>query len=85
MPKVGKKTFGYSAKEKLKAAKYAKKTGKKMSIAGAKGGGSMARGMAARAKKRTTDARAQAQAKRSSRAASARAKARMTAARRKRG
>ncbi len=30
MPKVGKKTFAYSAAGKKKAATYAKKTGKKM-------------------------------------------------------
>ena len=30
MPKVGKKTFAYSAAGKKQAAKYAKKTGKKM-------------------------------------------------------
>jgi len=30
MPKVGKRQFGYSAKGKAAAKKYAKKTGKKM-------------------------------------------------------
>ena len=73
MPNVGKKMFGYSAGEKLKAQKYAKKTGKKMTIAGGKSKGTD--------QKRVAGARAQAQAKRSERAAGARAKARAKAAR----
>lgn len=87
MPNVGGMKFGYSALEKLKAKKYAKKTGKKLRVAGAiakaKAGGMMSggpkkkgdtskRAAAARKQKRTTDARAKAQAKRASRAQAAR-------------
>lgn len=64
MPKVGKKTYPYTKAGMAAAKKEAAKMGKT--------GGSMARGMAARAKKRTTDARAKAQAKRASRAQAAR-------------